>query len=163
MDIETQDRLYREGLALYRNQRLRPAAEIFGRLVLGGSQNPLHLSYWGVLTATVQGRIREGLPLCEQAMRLGAGEPEIVVNLARMYDLSGQHARAVELLRRAIRRTPRDRALLNEIQRLSPRRRPIVPGLSRSHPINRFLSLLLDRLGRPRVEPQASPRVRPAR
>ena len=147
MNRNQQDRLFRRGLAICRKGRLSEAAVVFRRLVDGGSEEPLHLSYSGLLTATVGGRRPEGLELCERALEFGAYEPEVIVNLARLYESLGSRQNAIKLLRRGLRESPHHHpAMMSQIERLSPRRQPPLSMIDRDHLLNKHLAILLARL-----------------
>ena len=171
MDLEAQDKMFRHGMTLFRRGALHDAAVIFRELVDAGSVAPLHLSYCGLLTATVGGRKPEGRALCERALQFSADEPEAVINLARMYELSGANKRAVETLRRGLRQMPKQLNLLAEIQRLSPRQEPALSMVPRNNPINRMLGIVLTRIGggyvaterrgKQRTDRKAAPRKKP--
>jgi Flp pilus assembly protein TadD len=143
MDRHEQERAFRRGLGLCRSGRLSEAARVFRHLVDGGSDEPLHLSYCGLLTATVQGDRAEGLRLCERAIRFGAYEPQVVTNLARIYEAIGARGKAVALLRRGLREHPGHPAMAHAIDRLSPRRRPPLSMLERDNPLNKHLAIAL--------------------
>ena len=140
-----EDSLFRRGLGLCRTGRLREAAQVFRQLVDGGSDEPLHLSFCGLLTATVHGDRREGLRLCERAIRFGVDEAQVVTNLAHVYESMGARTRAVKLLRRGLRENPADAAMLAAIERLSPRRRPPLSMLDRNNPLNKQLAIAMAR------------------
>ncbi len=146
MDREQRDRLFRRGLALSRKGALSEAAVLFRRLVDQGTEDPLHLSYCGLLMAVVYGEDREGLQLCERALNFGAYEPEVVLNLARLYERLGLPQKAVKLLRRGLREKPRHREMLGHINRLSPRRRPPLSFVHRDQYLNKQLAILLAKL-----------------
>lgn len=157
VERDQQDRLFRQGLALCRKGSLSTAAIIFRRLVELGSNEPLHLSYCGLLTTLVFGHRREGLSLCERALRFGADEPQVVVNVARVYEKTGQKTKAIKVLRRGLRELPAHAEMLNQINRLSPRRRPPLSFVDRNNAVNRQLAIFLARLsGRRESEEGAS-------
>jgi len=129
-----------------RKGRLSDAAVVFRRLVDGGSDEPLHLSYCGLLTATVRGDRTDGIDLCERALRFGAYEPEVVVNLARLYETMGARTKAVKLLRRGLREKPAHPGMVALIDRLAPRCRPPLSVLDRDNPLNKQLAIALAKL-----------------
>ena len=141
--VKANGKLSKKGLLLCKKGRLRDAADVFRRLIEEGSQDPRHLSHCGLLTATVHDRPREGLELCERAVASGAYEPQIYFNLVRVYELTGQRQRAIEMLRRGLRQTPKNKALLKKINELSPRRQPPLSMVRRDHPVNKHLAILL--------------------
>ena len=145
MDLETQDKLFRSAMTLFRRGALNDAALRFRQLVEAGSMAPKHLSYCGLLAVTVHGRKREGRELCEKAFSLGPDDPEVVANMARLYELNRENQRAVKVLRRGLRATPEHPTLLAQIQRLSPRRPPPLSMVHRDNLINKLLAIVLAR------------------
>ena len=147
MDSSERNRVYRRGVALCRKGMLTDAALLFRELIEGGSEDPLHLSFCGLLTVTVHGRRAEGLELCRRAAQFGADEPDVVLNLARLYEMTGERTKALKLLRRGLRENPKHPRLLDRINRLSPRRTPPLSMVDRNNPINKQLAILLAKLG----------------
>jgi exonuclease I len=91
-------------------------------------------------------RVSEGVASCKRAIALASSEPEMHLNLARLYSSTGQHQNAVETLRRAIRGGVDNKDVMAEIQRLSPRSTPPLPALHRDHFLNDILGRLRARL-----------------
>jgi len=146
MELEAQAKLFGRGMALFRRGALTDAALVLRQLVDAGSMEPLHLSYCGLLAVTVHGRKREGRELCERALQFGDDEPQVISNLARLYELNRENQRAVRILRRGLRATPEHPVLLAQIQRLSPRHQPPLSMLHRDNPVNKLLAILLARI-----------------
>jgi tetratricopeptide (TPR) repeat protein len=144
METETRNKLFHRGMVLFKQGRLNEAGEVFRHLVERGSTDPLHLSYHGLLMATVRGKPREGRKICERAVSLGAYEAQIFLNLVRVHEALGERHKAVEVLRAGIRRNRGDRRLLKAIERLSPRKPPL-RSLHRDHPLNKHLGILISR------------------
>lgn len=144
METEGRNKLFHRGMVLFRQGRLNEAGAVFGHLVEQGSSDPLHLSYHGLLMATVEGKPRQGLKVCERAVNLGGYEPQVFLNLARVHELLGEREKAAEVVRAGIRRNRGDRRLLKVIERLSPRKPPL-RSLHRDHPLNKHLGILISR------------------
>jgi len=64
---------------------------------------------------------------------------ETYLSLGRVYMLSSKTSRALEALEQGHRHYPDDPALKREMARLERRARPPIPGLGRSHAVNRGL------------------------
>jgi hypothetical protein len=92
--------------------------------------------------------IREGLEQCQRAVALGSGEPQLYLNLARAYSSTGRRLLAVQVLRQGLRVARPHPALQRELNRLSPRSKPVVAVLSRDHVLNKYLGRVRARLGR---------------
>ena len=147
MNYDELNKKFKQGLGLCRRGEVAKAALLFREVVDTGSEEPLHLSYHGLLTATLQGRRRHGLRLCQRAMEFDPSEPDVVSNLARLYELCGEKKKAINTLRRGLRATPRQPRLLSQIERLSPRNKPPLSMVDRDNPLNKHMAIMLARLG----------------
>ncbi len=145
MDFKERDGVFKSAVADYTGGRSKQAAAKLRNLIEDGSNDPRHLSMFGVVIAKLDGNLREGLKLCERAVDLGFTDPWVHLNLARLNLSVGRRSRAVEILRKAIRMKPGDPSLLREIQRLSPRGKPPIGFLDRDHALNRYLGTTLFR------------------
>jgi len=81
-----------------------------------------HLSYYGL-----------------RPVRAQRTRAELYLSLGRVYMLSSKTSRALEALEQGCRHYPDDPALKRELARLERRARPPIPGLGRSHAVNRAL------------------------
>jgi predicted Zn-dependent protease len=147
LNYDELNKKFKQGLGLCRRGEVAEAALLFREVVNGGSEQPMHLSYHGLLTATVHGRRRQGLRLCQRAMEFDPSEPDVVSNLARLHELCGDKKRAINTLRRGLRATPRQPRLLKQIDRLSPRKKPPLGMVDRDNAVNKQLAIMLARLG----------------
>ena len=133
---------FRQAMAWYKGGRVHDAASQLRELVYSGSTDPRHLTFCGLLMATVEGRMKEGLALCHQALQLGFSDADVYLNLARLYSLSGQRKRAVTVLRKGMGAvTPRHPGIMSELDRLSPRSAPL-STLHRDNVLNKNLGKL---------------------
>jgi predicted Zn-dependent protease len=148
MDINQRNQLFRKALNAYRQGGLRDSASDFRRLIDDGSNDPQHLSYYGLLTALADGRIEEGRKLCEKAVKTAFYDSQMYLNLAKVHFRAGQKARAVTVLRKGMRVDPDDHALRRELARISPRATPALDFLHRGHPVNKFFGLTRARVSR---------------
>jgi hypothetical protein len=99
----------------------------------------LFYSYLGFGVARFDRRVREGLTLCEHAVKREFYQPENYLNLARTHLLAGNRRKAMSAVL-AGRRIDRAHRGLAELHReLGLRRRPVLPFLSRTNPLNRLL------------------------
>ncbi len=129
-------------MASYKGGRAHDAASQLRDVVYGGSTDPRHLSFCGLLMATVEGRMKEGLALCQEALQLGFSDPDVYLNLARLYSLSGQRKRAVSILRKGIHAVEGQHpGIISELDRLNPRSAPL-STLHRDNVLNKHLGKL---------------------
>lgn len=102
-------------------------------------------SYLGYGRAAIGDGYKEGLRLCRVAVKRDAFEPENYLNLARTCLLRERRRLAISALNRGLRVSPRHPELLELRRELGLRRRPAIPFLSRSNPLNRELGKLRNR------------------
>ena len=148
MDEQERDRIFQSALADFRSERYLDASKKMRLLVADGSQSPEHLSLYGLTLAHNKRTCREGIELCQRAVRLGRGRARLQLNLARAYVATGSRLRGIQALRQGLRSGGHNPLLARELQRLSPRRSPVIGGLHRDHLINRYLGRVRARLGR---------------
>lgn len=102
----------------------------------------LFYSWLGYGIALQEKRYRDGLRLCEHAVKKQFYEADNFFNLARTRMLLDDRPKAVEAIYRGLRLSPRHRGLRKLERNLGRRNRPVLPFLSRSNPLNRFLGKL---------------------
>jgi len=117
-----------------------------------------YLSYYGLSMARAYGASADSRQACELAARQAPYSPAILLNLARVYEMSGRTTRALEYLARAHALAPEHPTLGRELRRLDRRERPVVARLDRGHALNRSLGRLRSWLRGARrvVEPSAT-------
>ena len=148
MDTTDLNRVFERALAAYHDGELQASVEDLRLLLKEGSKEPRHISYCGLLIATVEGKVADGRILCELAVKEDSDNPEVYLNLAKVHSWNGQPHRAIEVLRKGIHKMPHEPSLRKEIQRVSPRSTPPVFFLHRSHPVNKYLGRTRARLSR---------------
>lgn len=135
-----------QGIALCRQGRWRQGLEILRRVAANddrqGDLPGLFYSYLGFGIARFDRRVREGLQLCEAAVKKEFYQPENYLNLARTELLAGQREAAVEAIAAGRRIDPDHGGLAALQEELGNRRPPVLPFLSRRNPLNRLLGRL---------------------
>lgn len=99
-------------------------------------------SFLGYGIARYQRQVKEGLRLCQHAVKTQFYHPDCHLNLARVHVLAKNRRGAVASIAQGLALDPRNsalRALQNEI---GVRKRPVVGFLSRNNPVNRTLGKL---------------------
>jgi tetratricopeptide (TPR) repeat protein len=107
---------------------------------------PILASYLGYCLARERQQVKEAINLCGQALRK---EPEKAIhylNLGRILLGVGKKQLAIDTFRQGLKRE-RHRSILEALKGLGIRRRPVVPALPRSHPVNRYLGRAFSCLG----------------
>ena len=156
MDQNERETLFSRARVALRQGQLTEANTMFAELVRECDRDARFLSHRGLLMAIRERRVGEGAAMCKRAIALASSEPEMYLNLTRLYASTGQHDNAVETLRRAIRSGVKTETIMKEIQRLSPRATPPLPSLHRDHFLNDILGRLRARLFRKRSRPKAA-------
>lgn len=94
------------------------------------------LSYFGLCLALVRKQYRAGVDLCKRAIDLEFYNGDHYANLARVYMASNNRKKAVETADQGLKLVPEHEYLTEVRQELGVRKRPPVPILDRSNPIN---------------------------
>jgi len=109
-------------------------------------------SLLGLSVAYAERDFTRARTLCESAAQQEFFNPDVYLNLARVYLVFGRRSEALRYLRRGQMIDPGNESIQLEMRELGRRRTPIVPFLPRRHPINRALggarSILRDGLFR---------------
>jgi len=108
--------------------------------------HPGWYSYLGYCIARERGQHRKGRELCLGSL---AVEPECPVhycNLGQVQLLSGDKEDALRVLREGMAKGGSPE-IVRLLETLGTRNPPLIPSLPRSNPLNRYLGLLLKRLG----------------
>lgn len=109
-------------------------------------RTPVCQSYLGLCIALERGKISEGLALCEEALRMESGRPDIYLNMGKVLLKSGRKNEAIDTVRRGLR-LGHDEDVVVWLESLGIRRKPVFPILPRRHFLNKYAGLLLSRLG----------------
>jgi tetratricopeptide (TPR) repeat protein len=110
--------------------------EVSSRLEPG---NARYRSYLGLCLGLAERRFDKALELCRSAAKEEFFNPILYLNLARLHVAFGFKAEGIRYLRRGLMIDPHNAPILEEMQRLGLRRRPLIAFLRRSHPLNRWL------------------------
>ena len=102
-----------------------------------------HLAY----CLAVNGRdIGLAIDMANEALAQEPYNPVFCLNLGRIYLLANRRADAIRIFRQGLVYT-KDRAIIDELDKLGTRKDPVFSGLHRDHFLNRYLGLLFNRLG----------------
>src|SRR5512140_753218 len=127
----------RRGIQLCREEHwdegLEVLAQVFNSANRSTGELPMtYLSYLGYGIARFHNK-REGLALCEQAVKVEFYQPESLYNLARTAAHLGERRKAVKALERALKLDPHHAESLALHAELGRRRSPVLGFLSRDH------------------------------
>ena len=123
--------------------------------------DPFFLSYYGCLVAVVGERPKDGIRLCTNAIKMLGNSfpvgkeffyPAFYLNLGRAYFKGGRRKDALASFNQGLKFDPANEDLLMELQKMGLRRRTAVPFLDRGNPLNKYIGMLLAKVGKkPRI------------
>jgi tetratricopeptide (TPR) repeat protein len=114
------------------------------------------LSYYGYLTATVEKNPKEGTRICREAINSLEGSmpfgsdffyPLFYLNLGKAYLAAKRKKDAITAFNAGLRNDPENHDLLWELRKLGTRKKVPVPFIERSNPINKYIGMLLRKIG----------------
>jgi len=108
--------------------------------------NPSLHSYLGYCIAKERGQVKRGRELCLAALELEPENPVHYLNLAKVHKIAGQKAEAMGVLRNGMS-VGGSEEILALLGSLGTRKSPPLPFLPRDHPLNKWLGIVLSRLG----------------
>ena len=103
-----------------------------------------YISYYGLSLAMSKGGrpTREAVAFCEEAAAQDPHDPEILLNLARIYLLATKRTRGLATIARGLKFFPGHRGFQRLLEKVDRRSAPVVGLLGRDHPLNRSLGRL---------------------
>ena len=105
-----------------------------------------YLSYYGLSLSLAAGRTQEAVEMCERALSVEFYNPDLYLNVARVYMAAGERRRAHKALCQGLRIEKGHTGLISEIRRMGLRRRPLFGFLPRNHPLNVLTGRLVARI-----------------
>ncbi len=140
----------RDALALLKKKQDRQALDTLAEGVGRYPDDALLLSYYGCLKARLGSGMKEGISDCRKAIshveRLPFGTefflPVLYLNLGRAYLAARKKKEAVAAFEKGLSADPESRDLRREMKGLGERKKPVLPMLDRSNPINRYAGKL---------------------
>jgi tetratricopeptide (TPR) repeat protein len=109
-------------------------------------ESPVASSYFAFCIARERGQLSQAISLCTQAMRQEPQNPVHYLNLGRIYLLTGMKLDAIKILREGLRHE-KNQQIIDELDSLGTRKPPILFFLKRSNPLNKYIGILLKKLG----------------
>jgi len=130
--LETGCRVYDGGDASAALTYLRSAYEL-------DENNARVRSFYGLCMGLSERRFEESVELCQSAAKQEFFNPELYLNLARLYLGFGFKAEGVRFLRRGLMIDPGDIQIATLLRELGDRMSPVLGFLPRQHLLNRWL------------------------
>ena len=166
MPILSAENSFRRGLASLVDGDAAAAAAHFQTAILTEVQHGVkrpemrYLSFYGLSRAQSQGITPQAIQACETAARRDAFNPDLFLNLGRVYLLAGKTTKALAAFERGLEAAPTHKGLLAERVKIDRRQPPPLSIVSRAHPLNKMVgklrSSIRTRLAKPREMSRAS-------
>ena len=153
MPLLSAENHFRKGLVALVEQKATEALSHFESAILIERQRGVarpqmrYLSYYGFALAGVHGATPEAVQACETAARRDFFNPDLLLNLGRVYLMAGKTTRALAAFERGLILSPKHSALAQEMTRWNRRKAPPLSMLPRTHPLNHWLGRLRSSVG----------------
>jgi Flp pilus assembly protein TadD len=108
--------------------------------------NPRWHSYLGYCVAKERGQFQRGVELCLSSLEEEPGNAVHYLNLGNVHLVTGSKSEALRVFRQGMANGG-DRQLLAKLTELGMRKPPVLSFLPRDNLLNRYLGLLLKRIG----------------
>ncbi len=137
--------LVEKGIRFARDGRYDEALRVFDE-DLCFTQHPTAMAYYALSLAKVEGNFDKAISLCLIAAEKEFYNPEIYLNLGRIFLLNNQKSVAIKAFRKGLKIDNSHYAILLEMRRLGVRRRPVLSFLPRQSSVNRLLGFIAGRI-----------------
>lgn len=117
----------------------------FEKAYKADNENPEYMSYYGLCKAIRGGEIGYGIELCTQAIKKDFSRAEFYHNLGRVYKATGNKKGAIGVYKKGLKFDPQNAKLRQELADLGFRDRPVIEGIDRDNPLNKYLGILIRR------------------
>jgi tetratricopeptide (TPR) repeat protein len=105
-------------------------------------KSPAVCSSYAFCIAKERGQVSNAISLCEEAIQKEPGNSLHYLNLGRIYLIDNNRVEAIKTFREGLNYEANP-LIVDELNKLGPRKPPIFPFLKRSNPINRYLGIVL--------------------
>ena len=137
--------LFNKGLESLARNEWTSALACFEKAA-GLNNLPIYNSYLALCIARERGQTIKAVSMCTEAIEAEPDNPVIYLNLGKIYIMKGNPREAIAVFREGLNRGTDDQ-IIEELKRVGTRRPPIFSFLKRENPINRYLGIILSRLG----------------
>ncbi len=140
---------------LLRKKESREALKVLFQALKKYPDDAFLLSYYGCLEAVILKNHAFGIETCRRAIDLldnttPFGQeifyPTFYLNLGRAYLSAGKKKEAVESFKKGLSFDRDNRDIIWEMTKLGIRRKPPIPYLKRSNPINKYIGIILHKI-----------------
>lgn len=143
---KSQEELFEMGMEALKEKRYSDAVRYL-QLAVDGQRSPEYLSQLAIAVAHERGDIKAAVALCQEAIRMEPRNPELFLRLGIVYLIGDNRKDAIRIFRLGLR-IGKSPAISRWLQILGHRQPPVLPFLSRSNALNRYLGKLRMKMGR---------------
>jgi predicted Zn-dependent protease len=123
-----------------------PSALALLERALKQSDNPSWYSYLGYCIAKERGQVKKGAELCLACLKLEPENPVHYLNMAKVHVITGRKSDALGVLREGMS-VGGSKEILALLGKLGTRKPPVLSFLSRDNFLNKWLGVILGRIG----------------
>ena len=120
------------------------------------TENPTAMSYYALCLVEEEKKYEQAISLSLMAVEREFYNPDIYLNLGKVYIKNGQKAVAIKAFRKGLRIDGTHAGLLKEVRGMGVRRKPIIAFLSRKNLVNRVLGVAIRGLQQGKLAPGRS-------
>ncbi|MBI4949396.1 MAG: tetratricopeptide repeat protein [Deltaproteobacteria bacterium] len=133
------------GKRFLREDNIDKALRAFEKAYKEDKENAEYMSYFGMCKAVRGGEIGLGLELCTRAIKKEFFKAEFYRNLGKVYLAAGNKKGAIKVFLKGLKYDPQHEEMNRLLIELGFRNKPVIQGLDRSNPVNKFLGILFRR------------------
>lgn len=148
MAIHSIQETFDQGREYLKKNRIQEASNAFRKAIKTDPDNPQFLSYYGLILALGEQNFQDAINFCRAALLKASYEPELYVNLCKVYSKAGQRKKALETLLEGLQYDQGNQLLMQEMRRMGCRRKPLFGFLSRDHFLNKTLGRFTHQLSK---------------
>jgi len=137
--------LFNKGLQSLARNEWTAALACFEKAA-GLLNTPIHNSFLALCIARERGQIKKAVSLCRETLEAEPDNPILYLNLGKIHLMQGRTEEAIEVYRKGLSKGSNEE-IISELGRIGNRRPPPLSFLSRDHPLNKYIGIILGRLG----------------
>jgi len=139
------DALFKKGLESLARNEWTAALACFEKAA-GLLNIPIHNSFLALCIARERGQTNKALALCRETLEAEPDNSILYLNMGKIYLMQGKTEEAIEILRKGLTQGTNEQ-IIAELGRIGTRRPPPLSFLGRDNPLNKYLGIILSRLG----------------
>jgi predicted Zn-dependent protease len=144
--------LFKKGIESLARNEWTSALACFEKAT-GLRDNPIYKSYLALCIARERGQTNRAVSMCMDALESDPESSVIYLNLGKIYLMQGKPEEAIKAFRNGLGQEGNDQ-IVEELERIGTRRPSPLSFLKRDHPINKYLGILLARVGVVKYRPK---------